>query len=132
MSLEDPMIPRHNPLDLVAELAPLMDVFPGKATRGWLSKTAWRIWELEVLGPPHFGGPDVLAWWLVQRCKPKAPPTKAKAKRLIQMAGGSQKTLDLLVQVAEERSKPNRLGCGWTFMQVNSYLSARRAERLAC
>jgi hypothetical protein len=124
------MIPA-NPQELVKELGPLMAIFPGRATPGWMGKIAVMIWLLETTGAPRFGGPDVLAWWLVQRCQPRVPLTKAKIRQLQRMCGKSQKTLDLLVAMAEDRSKPNRLGRGWSFLHVNSYLTMLRAERLA-
>jgi hypothetical protein len=112
----------------VEQLRPLGEIFP-EATGGFLSKLAWQIWQLEVTGATHFGGPDVLAHWLVQRCQPKAPMTKAKIRQLQRMCGGSQKTIDLLQAMAEEHSRPRRLDCGWSFLELCSYMTRIRAER---
>jgi hypothetical protein len=117
-----------DPHAVVAELRPLAEIFP-QATPNWLAKTAWKVWLLERQRLTHFGGADVLAWWLVCRCQPKPPLTKAKIRKLQRMAGGSQRTMDLLVAVAEGRSTPKRLQTGWTFEQLTSYLRILELER---
>lgn len=114
--------------ELVNQLRPLMALFPGVATRGWLSKMAWHIWQLEATGATNFGGPDVLAWWLVQRCQPYSPLSKATIRKLQRMCGGSQSTLDRLVKMEQNRRAPTRLQIGWSFERVNSYLSMLRAD----
>lgn len=53
--------------DLLAELQPLREIYPGRATKGYLRNLGRQIWILEKTGASHFGGPAVLAWWLVQR-----------------------------------------------------------------
>lgn len=119
-----------NPHDLVEALRPLQDYFP-EATAGFLSRLAWEIWQLEITGFTHFGGPEIMAWWLVQRCTPRPAMTRAKIRKLQRMCGGSQKTLDLLVAVAEENSRPRRWADGWTFLELCSYMTRLRAERRA-
>lgn len=114
---------------LIAELKKLKAIFPKLATPGWLSKMAHLIWALEGSGATRFGGPEILAWWLVQRCMPRARLTKARIATLVRMSGRSQKTLDLLVALDEERWKPSRHDIGWNFLQVNSYLTRCWAER---
>lgn len=116
-----------NPYKLVNQLRPLGEIFP-EATPGFLSQLAWQIWQMEITGATQFGGPDVLAWWLVQRCIPKAPMTKAKLRKLLQMCGRNQKVLDLLVAMSEEHSRPRRLDCGWSFLELCSYITRLRAE----
>lgn len=117
-----------NPYELVEQLRPLGVIFP-EATPGFLSRLAWQVWQLEVTGATHFGGPDILAWWIVQRCRPRSPLTRAKIRQLQRMCGGSQKTLDLLVAVAEDHSRPRRLATGWDFLELCSYMTRIRAER---
>lgn len=114
---------------MITELAKLQVIFPGLATAGWIRNTATMIWQVCISGPSDFGTPDTLAWWLVQRCQPVVPLSRAKIKQLIRMSGGSQKTMDLLVAIAEERSTPSRLRGGWGFLQVNSYVAKLWAER---
>lgn len=76
-----------NPYDLVEALRPLQDYFP-EATAGFLSRLAWEIWQLEITGFTHFGGPEIMAWWLVQRCTPRPAMTRAKIRKLQRMCGG--------------------------------------------
>ena len=59
----------------------------------------------------------------------KAPMSKATIRKIQVMCGGSQKCLDLLVAMTEERSRPKRLKAGWTFDELVGYLSLVKAER---
>lgn len=113
---------------LVRELSPLRHLYPGKATPRWISWLAGVIWELEETGSPGFGGADILAWWLVQRAMPRERLTRAQGKRLVKMAGRSQKTLDQLISMAENRSAPSRMQRGWSFMQLNTYIAGLKAD----
>lgn len=115
---------------MVRELAPLRFIYRGLATPRWMDWLARTIWALETTGATGFGGPDVLAWWLVQRALPRERMTRATRDKLVRMAGRSQKALDLLVAVWERRSAPTRLQRGWSFMEVTSYVSQLRANRL--
>jgi len=114
---------------LVAELRPLRVLFRGLASPGWMQWLAETIWRLETSGATCFGGADVFAWWLVQRAMPKRGLTRAHGRRLQRMAGRSQKCLDLLVAMAEDRAAPARFQCGWSFMRINTYMACLEAER---
>ena len=71
-----------------------------------------------------------LAWWLVQRCQPVTHTlTKAKIRKLQRMCVGSQKTLDMLISMEQNKSVPARLRQGWTFLHLNSYLAVLKSER---
>ena len=119
----------NDPKAVAEQLRPLAGYFP-KVTKGQLAKLAWRIWQLEATGATHFGGADVLAWWLVQRCQPPPALTKATIRRLQRMCGGSQKSLDLLVAMeVRGRPRPRRLQPGWTFEQIHHYLRLLELER---
>ena len=122
------MTQNWNPVLLVEELRPLRDILPG-ITDKWISKTAWNIWQLEKTGATSFGGPVVLAWWIVQRCQPKAPLTNAQINKLRRKCRGSQHVMNALVGEAQDRGIPRRLRIGWTKADVNKYLWDLQQER---
>lgn len=109
--------------ELIAHLEELRAIFPGLATVGYLRRLGHTILDLEEGRRPHFGGVHVLAWWLVQRCRPHVPLTKARLHKLALLAGGSQRSMDLLVAAAENRYGPSRLQHGWDFGHLTSYMA---------
>jgi hypothetical protein len=102
------MRPEH--ADLIASLDELRAVFPGYATPVYLRELGFRLIDLEVTGRTQFGGAHVLAWWLVQRCRPGRTPTKGQVRRLGHAAAWGQ-------------SGPTRLQRGWSFERLTTYVA---------
>ena len=93
--------------DVLKELEPLRSYYPGKATRGLLGKLADDIVLLEVFGLTHFGGPDVIAWWLV---------LQARKDIVHKDAGGKWR---------DNRGKSRR----WCIERIVGYVDMLKAER---
>lgn len=113
-----------------AELIGLRRALSGQpVTNRWLMSVADQAWLLEeVAGATHFGGAEVLIWWLAEQVRKTNQAHQERAEE-IRDARAQRHKLQFLATM--ERIAPHNIGFRiWDFMTVSSYLGQLCKERL--
>ena len=109
----------------LGELRAALGGYP--ATPGWLMTVADRAWLLEeVTHETHFGGADVLIWWLAEQVRKSRRAWEERNQRIRSARGMELQFLAVMEQVA-----PHSIGFRiWDHLTVSSYLGQLCAERI--
>jgi len=95
-------------------------------TPGWCANVTALVNELG----DRFGGPDVLAHWIMERARSNYQGiTKAQRHRIARASGGDQATFHRLIAFECGDLRTKRWRHNWTAMDITTYLETLRQER---